>query len=184
MLNGQNAWSNPDDFSLQATNELNQLFVDLVRSTGGNNATRVLVVNTYAASADYSVLKGFVLPNDSVQNSLIAGVHMYVPFDFTDPGQPSVTTWKWATVKKSFQTLEKYLVEKGIPAFIGEFGAVDKNNQTARLDWAKYYVTAASGLDLPCFWWDNGSDYALIDRRKLTVLDPQLIEIMMEAAKR
>ena len=184
ILNGENAWANPDAYSLEATNQLNQIFVDTVRATGGGNATRVLVVNTYAASADYSVIKGFQLPTDTVENSLIAGVHMYVPFDFTDPASPTVTEWKWVTVKKSFQTLEKNLINKGIPLFIGEFGAGDKNNSSQRQAWAQYYVKTAAELGLPCFWWDNGGDYALVDRRKLTVLEPELIQVMLEAAER
>jgi len=51
MLDAGEHWNNPTDASsYTALNNFAQSFVDAVRSTGGNNAKRNLVVNLYAAS--------------------------------------------------------------------------------------------------------------------------------------
>ena len=50
ILDRENNWVAPKESSLQATNILNQKFVDTVRESGGNNKNRYLVVNFYAAS--------------------------------------------------------------------------------------------------------------------------------------
>jgi endoglucanase len=39
---------------------------------------------------------------------------------------------------------------------MGEFGAVDRNNQPARDAWAEYYVNYAKTKGIPCVLWDNG----------------------------
>ncbi len=46
ILNENNNWVNPNKESLNVVNELNQLFVDTVRTTGVNNAERYLILST------------------------------------------------------------------------------------------------------------------------------------------
>lgn len=79
MLNEESNWGYPGEDGTTAINMWNQIFVDTVRGTEGNNASRVLVVNIYAASSDNGILDEFELPKDSVENSLIVGIHHYSP---------------------------------------------------------------------------------------------------------
>lgn len=76
-LNSKNKWSWAGDSSYTAENQLNQIFVDTVRKTGENNSDRCLIVNTYAASVEQEVINHFILPQDSVENCLIIGVHYF-----------------------------------------------------------------------------------------------------------
>lgn len=90
MLDEKAEWNNPNAEAVEVINWYNQLFVDTVRGTGGNNAARNLICCTYAAATTSSAIDEFKLPEDSVENHLIAEVHFYVPYEFiTDEG----VTW-------------------------------------------------------------------------------------------
>jgi len=54
--------SDPGQFI--ALNKWNQFFVDIVRSSGGNNESRYLMVNAYCADNRQALSPGFMLPND------------------------------------------------------------------------------------------------------------------------
>ena len=51
-LDENNEWNKPSAAGLEYVNKWNQLFVDTVRATGGNNSKRNLVVMTYAGGGD------------------------------------------------------------------------------------------------------------------------------------
>ncbi|MCH5340120.1 MAG: cellulase family glycosylhydrolase [Acetatifactor sp.] len=183
LLNDNNEWVNPDSRAVEITNELNQLFVDTVRASGGNNAERILVVNTYCAGGNSSVTKGFVLPIDTVDNSLVVSAHIYQPFNFTAQEYPNATTWDKASVDSYLKNMYTSFVQKGIPVIIGEFGSVDKNNTEQRLSWIKYYVETCREYGIKCFWWDNGDAYRLINRRSLQVAHKDLLGMLVATAK-
>ena len=57
------------------------------------------------------------------------------------------------------EDLGTYLVAKGIPCVLGEFG-VDTpiRGETEEAKQAACYVAAAAKLDIPCFYWMGLSD--------------------------
>lgn len=183
LLNDRNEWVNPDKRAVEVTNELNQIFVDTVRASGGNNATRILIVNTYCAGGNSQVTNGFVLPADSVENSLIVEAHVYQPFNFTAQEYPNATTWSKESVDSYLKNMYTSFVQKGIPVIIGEFGCVDKDNIEERLSWAKYYLETCREYGMKCFWWDNGSGYRVINRRSLQVAEKDLLGMLVATAK-
>ena len=77
ILNNANQWGDASDEELAMVNDLNQVFVDTVRQSGGQNTTRFLIVNTYAASTDQRILDAFSMPKDNIEDHLIAEVHFY-----------------------------------------------------------------------------------------------------------
>ena len=152
-------------------NEWNQVFVDAVRATGGNNATRWLGVPSYCANPDFT--KYMTIPNDAAKKVAVA-VHFYDPSDYTI-GETQYSDWghtgavgKKASggdedhVKEVFGKLNNTYIANGIPVYIGEFGCSMRAQSDARA-WAfyKYYmeyvVKAAKTYSLPCFLWDNGA---------------------------
>ena len=152
-------------------NEWNQVFVDAVRATGGNNATRWLGVPTYAANPSYEVYAK--MPDDPARR-LMLSVHFYDPSEFTI-GDAQYSDWghtgavgKKANggdedhVKEIFGNLFEKYVNKNIPVYVGEFGCSMRAQSDARA-WAFYlyymeYVTkAAKVYGLPAFLWDNGA---------------------------
>lgn len=182
LLTDDNMWNSPPLEAVKVTNELNQLFVDIVRSTGGNNDKRCLVVNTYAASTDSIVVNNFVLPTDTIDDRLIIEAHVYSPFQFTHADSP-VTTYTENEVKAPITTLFVKLGYAGTPVIIGEFGCVDKDNDLDRVSWTKYFVDTALKYGIKCFWWDNGSQFGIINRNRNVVSEPFILDAMITEAK-
>lgn len=186
ILDDSNEWVNPSQASLGIVNDLNQMFVDTVRASGGNNAKRCLIVNTYAASGNPYVTSNFRIPKDTAQNKIIAECHVYQPFYFTSDAYPNETTWEQNKyyLDEQLNAVYSNFVQKGIPAIIGEFGcAYTKDNMDEILSWAKYYVETCTRYGIPCIYWDNGSQYKLYNRTTGTVTQEALLNTMLAASR-
>ena len=152
-------------------NEWNQVFVNAVRATGGNNATRWLGCPTYAANPTFE--QYWALPEDPAKKVMMA-VHFYDPSSYTI-GDEQYSDWGHtaAADKKAAGSDEPYVnevfgnlylkyVSHGIPVYLGEFGCSMRDKSDTRA-WAfyKYYleyiVKAAKTYGLPCYLWDNGA---------------------------
>lgn len=172
-------------------NRLNQLFVDTVRASGGNNATRYLMVPAYDADPGNAARDTFHLPQDSADNRIIVSIHAYTPYSFAlqMPGV-SEFTLNSNSMKTEISTFmnsvyNRYITQ-GIPVVIGEFGAMTKeDNLQSRVDWTAFYVATASARNLPCLWWDNanfsgsGELFGLLDRRTGEFVYPEIVDAMM-----
>lgn len=149
----------------QAINSYAQSFVNVVRSTGGNNAVRNLVVNTYGACSGGGTwnthlkdpLIHMALPEDSVDNHLIFQIHSYISVKHI----PSTK----AEIDDMFQALNTHLVAKGAPVIIGEWGTYndnDENDYLVRrencLEFADYFVRNAKEMGFGTFFWMGISD--------------------------
>lgn len=129
-----------------------QTFINAVRSTGGRNAYRVLVVQGPSTDIDktYSLMN--TMPTDTVPARLMTEVHYYTPYQFclmtadeswgvqayywganfhstTDPTRNA--TWgEEAELDAYFAKMKQKFVDKGIPVVMGEFGAIRRSNLT------------------------------------------------------
>ena len=177
-----------DATASEVINYWEQLFVDAVRATGGNNMLRHLMITGYAASSSRDNLTKIVLPED---DKLIVSVHAYTPYNFA-LNTKGTSTWDAGTNGKELDNfmsmLNELFVSKGIPVIIGEFGAMNKENEDERVEWATYYLTKAKEAGVPCIWWDNnvysgdGEKFGLLDRRNLEYPYPELLKAMMKVA--
>lgn len=192
MLDDNAEWNNPKAESVAAINSYNQLFVDTVRATGGNNAFRNLVCCTYAAAHTDSALNGFMMPDDTAVDHLIAEIHFYVPYEFiTEDGVTWTTPIKEYTdyVEKSidavFARLRTKMMTKGVPLIIGEFATDDKDNTEDRIKWYTHVIEKANEQNITCFIWDNGNGFCMghIDREGDADDFPEIIEACVKAAK-
>lgn len=127
----------PTEENLRVHNSLNQMFVDIVRSTGGRNYYRYLVLPSYLTNIGYAV-SGFVHPKDVVENRTFLECHFYDPFEFclstenykTEWGKPfadagyNVPSWGLEEeLEKTLKSLKKF-TEQNLPVMIGEWGAI------------------------------------------------------------
>jgi hypothetical protein len=70
---------------------------------------------------------------------------------------------------------------------MGEFGAMNKENTSARVEWAKYYTEYARSKNIPCFWWDNGitsgegERFGLLNRTTNGFIYPELVSAITGA---
>ena len=171
---------------------LNQIFVDTVRATGGNNAKRWLSVPPRYTNI-INVLNttyGFTMPNDPA-NRLMLSVHDY-DYSFGIQDNMNATYWsqeKALNLSKYMEQLKTNYVDKGIPVVLGEYGAVNKNNLANRV----YYYEAMNRMCALCGvipvlwdqgWYDNTrtpADYtfSLFDRGTGEQLYPEIIKGIM-----
>ena len=177
--------------SIQCINRLNQLFVDTVRASGGNNAQRFLMVPGYAASVDGATNEYFALPKDTAANRLIVSVHAYTPYPFAleYPGTDTfaVTNIGQTTeITRFMNKLYHTYVEQGVPVIIGEFGARDKGgNLQSRVDFASFYMASAAARGIACVWWDNhgfvgnGELFGIMDRAKAQWAHPEIVDALL-----
>ncbi len=151
-------------------NELNQVFVDTVRSTGGKNADRVLMVPTLLNHNGGESLNKFVLPKDTVKDRILVTVHCYSQqYD--------------QAVEGVFAGLENFSKRIGAKVIIGEWGSTTKYAPAQyRGIHAANYVARAAAHGIKCFYWDNGSNYAIVDRTALTCNQGMINAIMNPVA--
>ena len=126
-----------------------QTFINAVRSTGGKNSYRVLIVQ--GPSTDIVTTNQLMntMPTDSIPNRLMVEVHDYTPYQFTlmtsdaDWGKmfyywgknyhSKTDTTRNATwgeesyVDSTFLLMKNQFVDKGIPVVLGEFGAIRRS---------------------------------------------------------
>ncbi|WP_297958746.1 glycoside hydrolase family 5 protein [uncultured Ruminococcus sp.] len=134
-------------------NDYNQIFVDTVRSTGGNNTHRWLMTAGWNTDINYTCGGyGFRFPEDSgntcAEGRLILSVHCYDPWDYCGEEKKTVFLWgekgqeivdlesadpcckaDWgdeAHIRAQFEMLKRMYVDMGIPVVIGEFGCIDR----------------------------------------------------------
>ena len=154
-------------------NEWNQLVVNTIRSTGGNNATRWIGVPGYASSPKFVLEDSFVLPTDAA-NRVMVSVHFYDPDKFTlTPETNGASEWGHTAaagksvagsneehVVETFQKLQEKYIANNIPVYIGEYGCVmhttDRSN-LFRNYYLEYVCRAAHTYNLPLCIWDNNS---------------------------
>ena len=193
-------WSGGTKEGREAVNRLNAAFVRTVRSCGGNNASRCLILCPYGNSVTAQTLGELEIPADD--ENIAVAVHMYTPYFFAfDPGQDSVSEWTPALkgeLSANMKLLDRYLIDRGVPVIITEFGAVRKSYRdadgTARentdqvLAWLVDYMEMAGQRGIPCVWWDNGiydadgEKFGIFDRRSLTWYAPEIADALAENA--
>ncbi len=123
-----------------------QTFVDAVRSTGGRNSNRVLVVQGPLTDPNRTYNLMNTLPVDQVPNRLMVEVHNYTPATFTLLTDGDVSwgnmVYYWgagnystieperngtpgeeAVILDEFQKMKEKFVDKGIPVVLGEYAS-------------------------------------------------------------
>lgn len=176
-------------------NDYNQVALDAIRATGGNNATRCVMVPGYDASIEGCMTDGFKMPTDSASNRLILSVHAYIPYYFALASDTYVTKFddnlKY-DIDSFFNDLNSKFISRNIPVVVGETSATNRNNTAERVKWADYYWgTASKYSTVAMVLWDNniyqnnsaGSDgecHRYIDRNSLQWSDPEIISTIMK----
>lgn len=180
-------WNGGDREGQDVVNHVLAEFVKVVRESGGNNTLRHLMIPGYGASSSKRAIKAIELPED---DKLIVSVHAYIPYDFA-LNTAGRADWNNATkdIDELMELLENEFVSQDIPVIIGEFGAMNKDNDAERIAWAKYYISKAKEIGVPCIWWDNnafdtdGENFGLLERQSLTFPNEELVEALISSAQ-
>ena len=106
---------------------LNAMIIEAIRSTGGNNSTRCIII-TGGTSTSYqapTVIGDQVLNSDA---NLIASFHYYQPFNFTASSREEYANYTWGsnadktTINNHFNVVKQWSESNNIPVTLGEFG--------------------------------------------------------------
>lgn len=175
-------------------NEYNQIVVDAVRATGGNNQKRFIMCTPLQASPESAFSPAFVMPTDDEPGKLIVSIHAYRPYNFAmvSPGDVNFTNMHIVELGKLFKSLYTRFIAKGYPVVIGEYGATNKNNLEDRIKWMNFFITESRKYGITSCLWDNGAwevknnDYnekfGYYNRRELNWFFPEITDTMIKAA--
>ena len=160
-----------DDF--RKVHDLDQEFINTVRETGGKNATRYLVVATWAASTDSEQVKQLFYKDfvDTIDDHLIVSVHDYMSDS--------------ARIQRVIADLKSYSEKYQVPFIIDECGSKSSElTLEKRITVTEEIISTAKAAGITCFWWDNGNskEYGLFNRWSNEMYYPTLVEAMVKAA--
>ena len=172
-----------------------QTFVNAVRSTGGRNAYRVLVIQAPLTNINHAYNDWNVMPSDTVTGRQMAEVHFY-PFSYTlqdkdeswsqmfyywGQGFHSTTdTYRNSTreeeahVNEQFGKMKTKFVDSGIPVVLGEYGAMKRTHLTGsdlslhlagRAYFHQYVTRKALDNGMLPFYWEVGVEPGLLFNR-------------------
>jgi endoglucanase len=183
----QNEWNGGVPETRANLNRLNQAFVETVRATGGNNATRYLMIPTHGASADSAAFNGFVVPRDTATDRLILSIHVYSPHAWAHDNRG--TYGGEAAVRRDLERVQRNAQALGLPVILGEWGSVGTaENLSMREQHAYDYVRVARELGMATIWWDNGQSgnsgnhtFGVFNRRTREMTRPTIIDAIMRA---
>ena len=179
-------YGTPNKTAYNNINDYNQIFVDTVRQTGGNNDRRWLLIPGWNTNINYTADNyGFVLPTDQYLSSdnasgekrIMVSVHYYDPWDFCGTESADKTQWGSEATNQSkvptwgdesymasqFKKMNDKFVSQGYGVIIGEFGAINKanydsRNKACRADYYQKVCYYAKQYELVPVAWDNGFD--------------------------
>ena len=199
--NGNNWGGNAEMYN--NINRHYQVFVDMLRASGGNNSKRFILFNAYAGSSSYAAMEGLKLPNDPATDKHLVSYHAYVPGNFAFGGLPGTTrgdTVDWTETNTNTspitapinQYYNKFVVN-GIPVIIGEFGATNKENEAARARWVEFYTRSAMEKGMRVIWWDNAKSdipengnnnelFGLLNRRTNQIIYPLIMQGLLDGS--
>ncbi len=185
-----------------------QTFVDAVRSTGGRNTYRSLVIQ---GSSEYLDVSKF--PTDPTPDRMMYEEHNYTPSQFTFLSEDvswGNMVYYWgeghhSTIEPDrnptygeedahiefFQKMKSEFIDKGIPVLMGEYGAYRRNNSAnVPLDlethndaidyWITFVTKQAISHGVIPFWWDTGG---ALDRANYTIKDQRTIDALVAATE-
>jgi endoglucanase len=172
---------------LSLLDELNTAFFNVVRGTGGGNATRPLVlptlhtgsVQTYIDSLNSTITK----LNDP---NLITTVHFYGLWQFSVniAGYTKFDQVSIDNIVDSIDNVYNAFASKGIPVIIGEYGLLGWDGGEGvpehgeMLKFIEYFTQYAHSKGVTHMLWDNGSRF---NRTTYQWRDPDLYNVIMQS---
>ena len=161
----------------ETTNMINSEFVQLIRSQGGNNADRFLLIAGYNTDIAMTCDERFRMPEDTAESKLLLSVHYYTPWDYC--GTESVDHWgsprDYKEQNALFEKLSKFS-EQGYGVVIGEYAVMQKNGGL-KPDTDKFYANVLDNCDLYDFCpvlWDCSNFYKRVTN---TLADETIAEL-------
>jgi len=188
-----------------------QTFVNAVRATGGNNASRTLIVQGPNTNIGLTNTLMNTLPSDQIAGRLMVEVHYYDPPQFcilTQDASWGKMFYYWGTgyhsttdasrnatygeesyVDSNFNLMKSKFVDRGIPVIIGEFAAPSRtlsppSDQTLADAGRRYFYryVVSSARSKGIIPYVWDINMGMYNRSTAAVLDQGLIDAMNQGA--
>ena len=134
-------------------NEMNRLFVETVRNTGGGNTNRILCL----AVAEYNQhhrLSQLELPEDDY---LMVQIHAYMEMENDHHSGAWDPNYDYkAETDALFEDVTAF--RRGnpdVPVIIGELGVTHRVEESLLVPRVEYFFTKAEENGVPCLWWED-----------------------------
>ena len=198
---------------MEILNSYHQTFINAVRSTGGRNSYRVLVVQGPSTDIDKTNTLMNTLPTDPVKDRMMVEVHYYTPYQFclmeddaswgkifyywgaghhsTIEPDRNATSGEEADANNAFGKMKIKFADKQIPVIMGEYGAYRRGGSrhvpqdlNTHNDAVDYWLTYITKQAIV-----NGmkpffwDTGGALDRRNNTVLDKRTIDALVAGGK-
>lgn len=161
-----------EDECYEMLTTVTQVFVDTVRSSGGNNEQRFLLIPGYNTDIEYTCDSRYKMPEDQAENKLLISVHYYTPWGYC--GNSSLNSWGTVKNYEEQNRLLKMMTEfteKGYGVVIGEYAVAFNEDGTVKNNLCDFLNNFLNNCDLygycPMLWDCNG----LYSKENLIILD-------------
>lgn len=162
-----------DQKALALTRQINEIGYKAIRSTGGNNATRAIMVAPNG-QGNHSMLDEVypttsLLPGGGNDGNLIATVHTYDPWNFCGQDGKMDAKPTMESVAESIKNTASHAAKLGIPVNYGEFGVgrrertEERNTQVVR-DYYRTVREATLANKMSNTAWDDAGWFGLVNR--------------------
>lgn len=163
-------------------NNLQKVFYDTVRASGGNNPLRYLMFETYGAQAKVAHCRSVWVPSVDEDSHIMMSLHHY---DGRAGAEYNNTQYSYG---------KSYFEDNGIPCVIGETGCqrvnlYDSNkpvsdeayqNQSDYLvEWTNGVLDAAENYDLKIIFWEDGGSFGMLNHYEVKWDFPAEVETIM-----
>jgi endoglucanase len=161
--------------------------VNAIRATGGNNATRKIMLQGISASP-IAVSVGTIPIIDS---NCIVSIHTYYPQGFSMNCNPKTwgTTADSANVRSALAGEQTMVANKGGVAVVGEWASEACDQTPSRAAHAYYYAQQVRSVAMVPVWWDDGgvaagsNGFGLLNRTTGTWAYPTIAAALVAGAK-
>ncbi len=211
LFAGANEPNASDSVEVSILLSYHQTFVDAVRATGGNNASRTLIVQGPETDIEKTVNLLNTMPVDQIEDRMMVEVHYYTPFQFClmqgdadwgkmfyywGKGNHSKTEVErnayWGEeshIDKFFGLMKTKFVDNGIPVILGEFGAYKRKLSSpsdlalnnASVEYFSEYVVK-SAVSNGLIPYYWDIPGGLFDRRTGKIIDRGVVDAIMQGA--
>lgn len=167
---------------LELLAELNRVFHEIVRGSGGRNATRPLVLPTLHTGSEPALLDALAAEIAAMDDpNLIATVHNYGfwPFSVNIAGYTRFNSEVQQNLTDQLDLVHSAFTARGVPVVIGEYGLLGFDRHTGtveqgeKLKFFEYFGYAARQRGFTTMLWDNGQHF---DRTAYTWRDQALFD--------
>ncbi|MBE1875279.1 cellulase family glycosylhydrolase [Myceligenerans pegani] len=146
--------------------ELNGSFHEIVRSSGGNNADRLLVLPTLHTGAEQVHMDALAAEIEALDDPMLAATthnYSFWPFSVNIAGYTTYDDEVRALLEETFQSQVDTFVSQGIPVIIGEYGLLDgydvKVERGEVMKFFEHFGHLARTTGITTMWWDNGTHF-------------------------